>query len=599
VWHYFSRTLGATFERYSLLLIAVTSTCQALYLFLLPFVANSFGWRLYKRVGANIQLQTMYRAAHVFFSVLKLDLAIWGVLVLLASFYLFDSVLALESVLNAAALLLGLLWGYVGYQTVRRELPRLFIAWAASALLAPAYVAYKFVCLNTSSYYTDYPRTTYLQFYIVGGAAVALRLVTVTAALRARANFGLGLAAVFAEARAGLRPDGMPVARGGTGSAPEDAGAALAGRWAAAGLPVKGGYAVTSRTGAVGAGLGLGSAYAPYAVNGDAPGAALLGTGAGAGRGRGHSNGGGGGGGAVVGSAGASGSGYYPSAVNVDIDALIDEYSLAMHGHGHGNRHAAAAAAAPGAGAGASAHPYHALAHDEGTRGARGASGKGRRSAANAAGAGRKPSRSQSRSRGDSDSKLTPLLSAPSAEFIAAVATGTAVGAASAAPVAASSAAAAGVADTGVSGAGFEGGHQRSGSVQIAVVDGAGHTRAIPVTATRYYTESASVTIPRDGDGNPVGSATTPAAGAAAAAAESEGRARGRDRAPGLGTFHFGDSVEGIARGSRNSRSRSRSDGAHLAPPPEDAADALPRNPSPAAARARSRSRSKTALASD
>ncbi len=161
---------------------------------------NSFGWRLYKRVGGNIEMQKMYRVAHIFFALLKFDVGVEVLLVLLASFFLFESTFSYEAILNGVALIVTVVWAIVGRQTVRTESARLVKFWAAFAFVEPIYILYKFAQMNLVPVYKDSPRTTYFQFYLLGSIALIIRAVLLYFAYRAYKNFGKGLAeSVFAK----------------------------------------------------------------------------------------------------------------------------------------------------------------------------------------------------------------------------------------------------------------------------------------------------------------------------------------------------------------------------------------------------------------
>jgi len=198
LWHYITESLGEIYKRYSLALLIVVSVFQLFYILLMPGLHSSFGWRLYRRVGASIPLQQMYRTAHMVFALLRIDVAMSGLLFLLASFYLFESNVSTEGSLNIVGMILSVLWVFAARHAIRNESRRLFWICAGFSLIEPTYILYKFAQLNLSSYYRDYPRTTYRQFYIVGSIELAIRLLLGYTGWLAYNNFGKGLAeAVF------------------------------------------------------------------------------------------------------------------------------------------------------------------------------------------------------------------------------------------------------------------------------------------------------------------------------------------------------------------------------------------------------------------
>lgn len=152
---------------------------------------------MFKRVGGSIEVQLMYRTSQIFFTLLRLDLAIAIFLVMLASFFLFNSVFGAEAVLNIIAVVLTAIWSRIGRYLVRHEYGQTLKVWAGFACIEPIYIIYKFVCMNFAAVYTDSPRTTYLQFYLVGSGALVIRALLLRYAYACYCNFGKGLTDVF------------------------------------------------------------------------------------------------------------------------------------------------------------------------------------------------------------------------------------------------------------------------------------------------------------------------------------------------------------------------------------------------------------------
>ncbi len=59
VWHNFSHNLGDFYDSLSLYLTCIILSLQLIYIILSPFVHNGFGWRIYKVIGGDLNIQAM------------------------------------------------------------------------------------------------------------------------------------------------------------------------------------------------------------------------------------------------------------------------------------------------------------------------------------------------------------------------------------------------------------------------------------------------------------------------------------------------------------------------------------------------------------
>lgn len=208
-------TESRLFKKASLGLMIAVSICQATYIALGPYVNNSFGWFIYKRVGPNPHEQELYRTAQVFFSVLKLDFLLNVILVLLASFYLYSA--WQQYVLNIGASALTFAWAIMGFLAVRRENLRLVYLFVACALVEPAYIAYKFYAVFSK---TDesLPESTTRQFAIIGGLCFVTRILVMWRLWTCVRIFDQGLLRIWARRRSA----GKAVNVTGEGEAEDD-----------------------------------------------------------------------------------------------------------------------------------------------------------------------------------------------------------------------------------------------------------------------------------------------------------------------------------------------------------------------------------------
>lgn len=189
VYHYASQTLGETFEEASLYVMIMVLVFQMVYIFMAPFIHQAFGWRIYKRVGSDPHLQEMYKTAEIFFSLLKIDLEFAILLVMLASFFLFES--KMEIALNVGAIIVSLMWATVGFLSVRREVVSGMVLFLLFACIEPAYIIYQLIELYDADEEEISDGTN--QFWITCSLALVVRLLLLIWMAFVWSNFGKGL----------------------------------------------------------------------------------------------------------------------------------------------------------------------------------------------------------------------------------------------------------------------------------------------------------------------------------------------------------------------------------------------------------------------
>jgi len=152
---------------------------------------RNFGWRMYRKIGADPLLLGMYTLYQQMLALLKLDLQFGINLVLIAGFFLFENY---ELIGDIAAMILTLCWAALGWAAIRNEHRKGVIVFFVFSILQPLYICFKFI-----RYQVDPPRTHLFipLIYIMGSLAILCRIVLVLFAGVCRRNFGKGLVNVF------------------------------------------------------------------------------------------------------------------------------------------------------------------------------------------------------------------------------------------------------------------------------------------------------------------------------------------------------------------------------------------------------------------
>jgi len=156
-------------------------------------VYRAFGWRIYRKIGASVELTDMYRVYQQWTAILKLDLQFGINLVMMAGFFLGHS--GMELTVDIIALAITFLWALLGWFTIRSE-SRLVYVFFAFAPLEPGYLLWKLVVYLHNGQLDSHEIWT-IPFYIMGILAVICRTMLVTWAYFAFSNYGKGLREVF------------------------------------------------------------------------------------------------------------------------------------------------------------------------------------------------------------------------------------------------------------------------------------------------------------------------------------------------------------------------------------------------------------------
>jgi len=141
-------------------------------------VYRQFGWRMYKIIGASVELTRLYRNYQVFVSLVKTDLEIFFVGTLLVQFFVLDTSntkkLIIEIIVNTCVVILSLVWVAIGWVGVRKESNTLMKIFLFLSIVEPAFVIYTLV-INNRVY-------EFVKIYVVmtlGGLALFCRALLI------------------------------------------------------------------------------------------------------------------------------------------------------------------------------------------------------------------------------------------------------------------------------------------------------------------------------------------------------------------------------------------------------------------------------------
>jgi len=193
VWHYKWPNLGYVFSQFALALVVTTTVFTAIFLLMFRNVADTFGWRAIRRVGASVDLNVLYSNAELFFSLIKLDILIGVLLLLLTSFYLLSAIEDYVTFSLAMAVTFG--WAAMGVYAITRESGRVLWLFYGFWCLEPAYIGYKLWDIYTNT--TSYKDVSFGQFLSTGLFAIAVRFGLIYAGHICHNNFGKGLLDVW------------------------------------------------------------------------------------------------------------------------------------------------------------------------------------------------------------------------------------------------------------------------------------------------------------------------------------------------------------------------------------------------------------------
>ncbi|ELR11164.1 uncharacterized protein ACA1_388440 [Acanthamoeba castellanii str. Neff] len=157
-------------------------------------VYNSFGWRVFKRIGSDKKLVNAYKVYQTFVSLLKMDIFLTLVGVLMLGMFLLRGA---NIIVDVALVVASIIWAVITtVYGVRRENFRVMLGFFAFAPVEPIYIIVKYIVASVTQ--PDRFASDEVPPVIVFGTfALICRVVLVILSCFVIRNFGKGLLEVF------------------------------------------------------------------------------------------------------------------------------------------------------------------------------------------------------------------------------------------------------------------------------------------------------------------------------------------------------------------------------------------------------------------
>lgn len=153
---------------------------------------KNFGWIVYKKIGASMEMTMMYTRYQQMIALLKLDVQIGINVVLIAGFFLYTTNIQLY--LDIGVLCSTVFLAAIGWVGIRREISTLVILWFLFCWIPLIYVIFKFIYYQENAPSSDFFSPL---VYCTGSLALLCRILLIVFVAICRRNFDKGLKSVF------------------------------------------------------------------------------------------------------------------------------------------------------------------------------------------------------------------------------------------------------------------------------------------------------------------------------------------------------------------------------------------------------------------
>ncbi|KNC47761.1 uncharacterized protein AMSG_03988 [Thecamonas trahens ATCC 50062] len=171
--------------------LAVILTFQVCFWALSYTLHRSFGWWVFRRLGADIELKSMYKNYQLFLAQVKFDLQ-FGLLLVMMSTFFFAAASPVFVFVEIVMLAFTIFYATLGIRGIQREDRRLMHWFFGLGIIAPINIVIKAVLIASDP--DDYgANAPYAQMAVTASLAIINRITVMINGKRAYENFGRGL----------------------------------------------------------------------------------------------------------------------------------------------------------------------------------------------------------------------------------------------------------------------------------------------------------------------------------------------------------------------------------------------------------------------